>query len=347
MDGAPAAAGAAAPATTANVTPDSAGVPNSGAKASQDRGQYQGSSGDPAKASGDSKGDPKAAAAGKDGAAGKGLSNAQARELAAADLDAYVKMPINGKVETVTVREALKHFGLARSSYQKMQEASAIKKEAETDRELAKKNWKEWAKKQGMNPREMAEKLLAEEFEFESMSDEQRELKRHREEKAERDRIEKENQEREAKDKESKEFQKQDSEYRDKLFKVWQTSGLPASPIFGKWIAATRAAALSQGLDWTLEQCAAKVKQEYMTDTGSILEQLPIEVIHQVLPKSVIERLRDYDVKRVTDPMAPKVGTGSNPRPGSSPASGKTASSRKMLTESESREYYANLARKY
>lgn len=271
----------------------------------------------------------------------------QLKELAEDNLDAVVKIKINGQVRQVTVKEALKLAEKGEGADQKFQRAAQIEREAQQLSRLAKENPEEFLRKWGIDPDEYSQARLAKLLEEQMLTPEQKELrdlKKYREEseKEKQDRLAREKQ-----DKEQSEFKAADQQYRNEVFQAWQTSGLPAHPSFGVEIAKEMIRANAQGHPLTAQQAAARVKEDWIANTGSILDQMDAEGIFQALPKAVHEKLRSYYVRQVSGQpgqSGAKLPGSQAPRPGESPASTQNKSSgKKMLSEKEYREYFSKL----
>lgn len=299
-------------------------------------------------------------------------------ELQGQDLDKVVKVKINGKEQTLKIRDALKKVELAEGAQAKMQEAARVKQEAMQMLQLAKSNPKSFFKQTGIDPYEFAEATLAEKYEMMAMTPEQRELQEYRAQKAQQDAAEKSSRQEiiskierligkdnippgaenatkeqllgflQAKTQEHSNLR---TNLEQEIVEAWKESGLPKSKYFAARISHEMLSSLAQkkaGLrDEALQakEAAAIVKEQVTSELREILLQVAKAdpgAAQQLLGDEMMKLLRDYDVRRVTGASQ---ASQSKPqqRPGtSSPASGKSQANR-PLSEKEWNDYFRKL----
>lgn len=133
----------------------------------------------------------------------------------------------------------------------------------------------------------------------------------------------------------------EEREITQSLFKAWKAAfdGDEPDPWIAQKIVATFAAAQEQKLGWTWEQCAARVKQDLETADKRRLSKMPVDAIREILGPEVLKKLRDDDVRRVTEKASEAAAKRANQS--ASPGEKKPASpkknfeGRKVVTQDE------------
>lgn len=317
-------AAVATPATTSNSATTSSAGPTSGSPGQKS----DQNSGAPAKYTGQ---EPKATAAGKPG-------QEEWDTLKIGDKEHRVPKGLGEHIKRLEKE--------SQDRFQKAAEERRIvdQKEAKIQQlsQLAEKSPKEFIKRFGIDPDEFAEATMTEKFKMMQMTPEQKELAEIKAWKAQRD---KEDQERQEKDKQEQ-MSKQEAQLYEQtsksLIEAWKDSNLPWEPWYGMRIMATKMAADSQKLDWTLKQCADKVKSEFEGVVRKVASQLPPEQFQALLGEDALKKWREYDLKRVTDKTAPKIHSAESRRsPGESPASTKDKKdSKRSMNEKEFLQFF-------
>jgi len=116
---------------------------------------------------------------------GQAPATPQERLLAEQDLDAFVEHTINGKKEKIKLRDALKGYGMEKTAQQRMQEAAAKAKRAEQLQHLMQTDFAKYCEITGQDPnqflrtqlqsrKDLAEEILAKEYELQQMDPHQR-----------------------------------------------------------------------------------------------------------------------------------------------------------------------------
>lgn len=270
-------------------------------------------------------------------------TQAALEELAEDNMNRVVKIKVNGQVKTLTVKEALKLAEKGEGADQKFQEAAKIQGAARKLAQLAKDDPESFMRQWGIDPDQYSQARLAQKLEREMMTEEQRELADLRSEKALRDKETKLKEEQDKQSAEQTRMQAADKQLRGEFMKAWEASGLPAHPTFGVDIAREMIRAQANGSDLTPSEAAAKVKEAWITHAGNIFEQMDAQAIHQMLPKSVLTKLREFEVQRVTSSGPHASAPKQNTRPATQSAAStqaKNGAGKRMLSESEWREYF-------
>lgn len=200
----------------------------------------------------------------------------------------------------------------------------------------------------GKSPRELpalrqyAEQVLADDLEYQAMSAEQKRIKELEAEKAVRDQAEQEKAETTKRERLTQLERQEDAKIRDGVFSAWKASGLPPDTKFAALIVQTKMQADAQGQDWTWDECAARVKEDWVSHVRSIVQATPSERLHEILGEEPLKKWRDYDVKRVTNPLASQSGSPSN-RPAGSPRAASSTNKSKPMSEAQWREHMEKL----
>lgn len=268
------------------------------------------------------------------------------RKLGATDMDALVEVKIDGNVQEISLKEAIKLSQLERASRQKISEAQKSQQEAMRLMQLAKSDPERYMKEvMGVDPKAWAEERLAKEYELQQMSPEARrameleqevnrfktqdqkskepllnELKNYMTEipegaeNATREEIERFVQHKRA------EFQAGQQALEQELIQAWEQGGLPKEKDFGVWMAQEMIAHKKRTRqDLAPAEAAGKVKARFVKSTKSILGKMDAQAIQDLLGNEIIEKLRAHDVERVSKPQTPpwaSVGEQTSPQQG-------------------------------
>lgn len=294
-------------------------------------------------------------------------SQTQERILAEQDLDAYIEHTINGRKEKVKIRDLTKAYGLDKAANQRMQEAAAERKRTqqlmhlmETDPkrycEVTGKDYGQWARTHLSGNKELAEEILAREYEIAQMDPHQRksleleqELRAFKEremsvkkplidqikEIVPADRLPRglenatEAQLKEYLSARQTEFQQGVDNLSNELLDAWQKSGLPKEKDFGAWMAQVmfdHSKKSSEHKKRTGEElpplqpheAAAKVKTRFLNSTRSLLSQMDASAIQEMLGEAIIQKLRDHDIGIASRQNGPKFDNQNRPAPAAS-----------------------------
>ena len=223
---------------------------------------------------------------------------------------------VNGKVVKVDLSneaqvQKLLQLGLA--SGDKFQEAARMRKEAEDILSTAKteKSAAKALKKAGFSDaevREILEKELANYYEEEALSPEEK-ARREREAKlAEYERREKEREEQENMTKREKEIQAEVQKLETDLLSALEKSSLPRTPVLAKWATQYMAAFDAQGVELSAGDAVKMVEQEFPELILSVLSSTKdVGQLKQLLGKDIVKKLLDDSVaavKKAEQPFA-------------------------------------------
>jgi hypothetical protein len=249
----------------------------------------------------------------------------QGRELSQKDLKTPVTRIVNGQRVTKTLNEWINASQLEQASHYRFKEAQRLAQQAQQLIWIAQNNPAEFMRITGKDPNEFSQAQLASWLEEQQMSEEQKELRRLRSEKQQREETEKQ---RKAQEEQALK-QKQDTDEYNAMVKeslaAWQESGLPDDPYFGQRMAAEIARHQAQGFPLTWKEAASIVKHDWISSTQRVLNNLPTEALVNQLGESILKKLREYEIARITSKQAAK-SQSSNSRPGSNPPASKKQS---------------------
>ncbi len=343
----------------------------------------------PAQASGQGQGTSGGQAAQAQGAPNTGQAPGaaapaeQQRVLAEQDLDAYIEHTINGRKEKIKVRDALKGYGLDKTANQKMEQAANERKRTQQLMHLMQTDFDKYCEVTGTNKdeflranlskrKEIAEEILAREYELQHMDPNQRKA------------LELEQQLAQMKSQEMKvkqpiideikklvsadrlppglqnatadelkgflaqrqhEFQAGVDHLSGELLDAWQKVGLPKEKDFGAWMAQvmldherrtveTRKRTGEELPPLHPEQAAHKVKERFLNSTRALLSQMDAPAIQEMLGEAIVQKLRDHDVGLVSRQSGPSFADQHRPG-GNLPAS----EPKKYLSQTEWRKH--------
>jgi hypothetical protein len=219
-------------------------------------------------------------------------------------LDALVSIKVDGVLQEIPVREAIRLQQLEKASRSRFDESARIKSEAEKKmKEYEELDPDEFLKRRGFDPIEYAEKKLQALLEDMEKSPEQKELEQLRKMKAEKDAEEKKRKETEERAQltrqEQEEIQKYQEEFEASMVKAFEASNLPRHPFFIAQAAAIMGEAANKGIDLTPEESISLIKKRSSALIPSLLEQLDDESFETMLGKKNLERVRQKLLSKV------------------------------------------------
>lgn len=192
-----------------------------------------------------------------------------------------------------------------RSADKRFKEAAAHKKDVDS---FLSDPWG-YLKKNGKDPYELAESLLLEKLRYEDMTDEQREALHAKIELAEL-KEEKEGRDKSEKDRQLADIQaKAVREIDEDIFDALKSTGRKPTPRLIARIAENLMAHLNKGGERvSAKDILGSVQKEYVSDISEYLSQMTPHELRQVLPKDVLDALRqaDVDQARSSDPARSK-----------------------------------------
>lgn len=260
----------------------------------------------------------------------------QERILSEQDLDAFIVQKIDGQDQKIKIRDALKGYGLEKSANRKLQEAAQAQRQQQQLNHLFKTDFAKWCEVTGTDKKEflksnlskqkeIAEEVLAHEYELMQMDPHQRralELEQQVNQMKSQDLERKKpliNQIKEIVpanqlpeglenateqqlagflNHKKQEFQTGLDNLSNELLAAWEKNGLPKEKYFGSWMAQVmREHNKNTGEYLQPEQAAAKVKASFLRSTKSLISQMDAVAIQELLGEDVVKKLRDHDVK--------------------------------------------------
>lgn len=280
----------------------------------------------------------------------------QMKELTDEYMDHMVKLKINGKEVRKPLKEVIRLNQLEQASQEKLNQAAQARRELKQRQmreqqmvQLAKEDPFKFAQVVGVDPAKLKQLMidrLANEYDLQQMSPEQREAAELKEWKKQRELEDQQRAEQEKRTK-AERLQAQHSVLVDKeIGEALKTSNLPKNKLFVQRVAHAMVESIERvkaGLDENPLRAAdavAKVKEGWISDVRDTIGTMDAKAIHELLGPETLKKIRAFDVERVT---GRKVETReSDSRPSNQEASGKP----EMMNEFERRKYIADLKRK-
>lgn len=240
------------------------------------------------------------------------------------------RLKVDGAEEELNYEDVIKLAQLGKASGKRFQEAAQLRNEISDLFEKSKQNPDEFFKLLGLDPVQYAEQKLRAAVEELSLTDEQkdaREAKRRLAEYEAREKAAKEHSEKAQREQQEMLVAKQID---DEIAQALAESGIKnPKPRHVARIAEQLLASLadeSATQRWSAKEAYEKVRGDYLQDISEYLEDLEAPQLLEVLPKSIVEKLRKHDIDSV------KKGTLSKPQAGSSLP--KTAETKKQKARS-------------
>lgn len=277
---------------------------------------------------------------------GEGATQAvEQKFLAEQDLDSYIEHTINGRKEKIKVRDALNGYGLDKVARQRMSEAAQKEHQFRQTMQLMQTDFPKFCEVTGIDQKaflrsnlekqkEIAEEVLAREYELQNMDPTQRrnlelehQLSQIRTQElsvkqpiidqikqvVSADKLPKGMEQASVEDLKGylaarqQEFTAGVDNLSNQLLDAWQKVGLPKEKDFGSWMAQLmldddkRAVEHKKRTGEELpplqpEQAAIKVKERFLNSTRSLFSQMDAPAIHEILGEAIIKKLRDHDV---------------------------------------------------
>jgi len=225
---------------------------------------------------------------------------AMKRYLAEGDMDALVKVKVDGEVMELPLKEVIKNQQLAKTSNKRLQEAAQAQKQIQQLAKLALDNPKEYFKLLNKDPYSVAEEWLSEKVERELMSPEQRELMEAKRELEQYKAIEKQKKDEELRLQNEKEENQVRETVDRELAEAFQNSKLPRHTFFVKMAAATKLSAEKQGIDLPWDQTVARVEKTFLdSQLPEILGLLPVEVVAEKMGSAMRRKLREFELSQL------------------------------------------------
>lgn len=225
---------------------------------------------------------------------------------------------MNGKAEKWSKEKVLAHASKSAMADKKFEEASQLRKENEKFRELAKKSPLQALLDPSLGLtkdqlRDAIENYYNQEYiEPESLTEEQRELKRFREDAKKRDETAKEQKAREDAEALQKSTQQHRETFQKQIISALDASGLPKTPFYAARMAFHMQQNMKQGWEAPQEMIVEAVKNEHNQIFNQIASLPPEEAI-RVLGNDFVNKLRAYDLQKLRESRG-KLSTSYNGR---------------------------------
>lgn len=225
---------------------------------------------------------------------------------AAAEALRKFKVKVDGEELEVDEDELKRGYSHQKAANKLFQEAKMGRKQAEEFVMMMRdpKTFFETAKKLGHDPRELAEKYLANQLEDELMDPKDKELRELKEFKTQKERDEAE-----AKQKEEQKLvetlkTKFAKEYSDQFVGALQQSGLPPTKNTVGRMASYISRAAGIGFKMSADDAARLVKEDLAMEHRAIIGDSDGEVLIKYLGEDITNKVRKYDTGRLKNPEA-------------------------------------------
>lgn len=232
------------------------------------------------------------------------------------------KVKIDGQELEVDEEELLRGYQTTKSAQQKFNEASLLRKQSEEFIRLAKSDPRKLLTHPGIgiDLQEFANSILAEQYEEQLLSPEEKELRNLRNQLAEFENQKKEAEARAQQEELDKYTAMYEQEYTEKIIGALETSGLPKTEYTVKKIAEKMLIAAERGLDVEPADVIQFVKADYMNDIKTLFGAANEDIIMQLLGDDITKKVLKGSMKkikskapvstpsRITEPTKPSTG---------------------------------------
>lgn len=267
------------------------------------------------------------------------------RELTAQDMDAIVSVNIDGQLQKMPLRQALKEMKegkQAKSKWEKhrpaWEESQKAQQNAQQLFQLAKTNPRKFLELTGHDPYAFAESTLTERLQYLQMSPEARAAaeaeERFRRAEAEKQQLQQQIQ--------HEQLSRETAAYADSvdrdLTAAFKESGLPKHKWYVQMAANEMAGALERGEELSAREAIAIVKEIVQEGhVPSLLQDMPIHQLVELLGEQRRKELREFELQSVQHQGAPQ-------KLASTPAARKQPTSKKVFrTDEEYRQWVESL----
>lgn len=231
------------------------------------------------------------------------------------------KVKIDGQELEVDEDELLRGYQTTKSAQQKFNEASLLRKQSEEFIRLAKSDPRKLLTHPGIgiDLQEFANSILAEQYEEQLLSPEEKELRNLRNQLAEFENQKKEAEARAQQEELDKYTAMYEQEYTEKIIGALETSGLPKTEYTVKKIAEKMLIAAERGLDVEPADVIHFVKADYMNDIKTLFGAANEDILMQLLGDDITKKVLKGSMKkikgkapvtptRITEPTKPITG---------------------------------------
>jgi hypothetical protein len=220
-----------------------------------------------------------------------------------------LKLKVDGQEMELPIEQIVKDYNLKQASMKRFEEAARLRKEAETfyetlltDPKAALSNPK--LAEKGFNLRQLAENVLKEEIEREMLTPEQLEQKAKERELEELKTWKQQQEEQAQQERHAKAKQAAEAKYSTKFQEALEVAKLPKNPFTLKRMAEYQRQALRTGYDLTASELGDLVREEATNDLKALTSHLDAESLLSLLGDDIAKKIREHDLKRVTQPSA-------------------------------------------
>jgi len=218
------------------------------------------------------------------------------------------EVKVDGETLRLPLNDILNGFQLNSTAHKRLKEAAQAQKEARQLQELLQHNPIEAIKRAGVSEKsfqEFVEKYLYEQYKYEEMSPEQKELEDLRRYRAEQEQNQKQRQEQEQRAKQEQEVQFYQEQLAESYSKALETAGVPKSEQAVSRLAQIQLDAMESGWDMPIEMAVDQYVKEQRSLVDSYIQSLDEDQIESVIGKDRIKAIRKKELSKLKNP-APK-----------------------------------------
>lgn len=213
------------------------------------------------------------------------------------------KVKVDGQEMEVDENELLTGYQTRKAADKRFQEASELRKQSEEFAKLLKNDPIKLLSdpRLGHNFREMAEKYLYEQLQYESLSPQERELKEAKEKLQAYEKEEKSKKEAAEQAQRDELRSRYAQDYQSKIVAAIQTSGLPASEHTVKKMAFYMHEGLKRGYKLEPSDVIDLVREDYVTEQKQLFGGLDPAQIIEMLGPDLASKIRQHDIAKLSN----------------------------------------------
>ena len=232
--------------------------------------------------------------------AGK-TAESKATEAVVAKEIRKLKLKIDGKEEELPEEDVIRLAQLGKGAGKRFEEAAQIKKQAEQFINQLKSDPRSVLCNPalGIDAKKLAEEIVWERIQEESLTPEQRQAKALQRELEEYKKREKDAEAQRAQERQQALHEKYASDYDRRITAALQTANLPRTPSTVKRMAEYMFAGLQQGHEVSAEDVVPLVRKDYQEDLQALFGNTDEDTLLQIMGESIAKKIRTADLKRL------------------------------------------------
>lgn len=234
------------------------------------------------------------------------IPGANPGETAAQTMARMFKVKVDGNEVEVDEAELLRGYAHNKAAEQRMREAGMTRKEAKAVIRLAQTDQRQFFKQLGIDPRQVAEKLIQEELSEAMLSPQEKEMRKIRQQLEHYQNSEKQAREEYEREVHEREVMRAKEEFESQFIEALKLSGHQATEHTVSRLAYYMNAALNAGYDVTPMDVLPYAMNEFKTSTKSYLNGLDDSALAEILGEDTIRRLLKPKTPVVKTNIVPK-----------------------------------------